>query len=623
MELWFTKNPKRLLDERDAILDLLNEAPWLICADWDVDNTKSRMHVDAELVVRGHTYSIRLCYPSFFPHVPPSVAPISQDELWSSHQYGSGGALCLEWGPDNWQPQVTGADMLKSTYRLLEIENPKGTERHVHAPSRHRLTLGQSLRSNYGRFILRDGLLHFIFRQQLGSLGRLRFTDLWQKSSLTLIPHAAESFCTLIPHAAESFDGQNWNDPSVPDALGSDKGKPPPGQGLYWIANMPSSRIKELKCVSDLNEVLSTSGAPYDSITVVLKRLYDCIPLTFVLVLTDSQGGLHAFFAIGNDDDSILWNLALVPLDDSVDTVERTPAALRELKDKRVGVVGLGSLGSKIAVSLTRMGMRRFFLIDEDVLLPENIQRHSLNWKSVGAHKTDAVAQELNLIAADMEVEGSNVNVTGQESSVRLNQALDKLGACDLVIDATAEPEVFNVLAAVARTYEKPLLWTTVFAGAIGGMIARSRPKYDPSPASMRAAYLGFIENNPYEDLLPKHNYAAIDDEGRVVTASDAGVGIIAHHAASFAADTVLACEPSAYPYSVYLIGLARGWIFREPFHTVPIDTSSLSLQSRGSITVTDEVVKEAFNFVSGLITATTPPAREIAALGDTEEEGL
>ena len=612
MELWFIKDPKRLLDERDAILDLLNEEPWLVCTAWDVDNTKLRMHVDADLVVHGHTYSVRLCYPSLFPHVPPSVVPISQDEHWSSHQYGSSGSLCLEWGPDNWQPQVTGADMLKSTYRLLEIENPKGTERHVHAPSRHRLTLGQSLRSSCNRLILRDGLWRFIYRQQLGSIGRLHYTDLWQTSSLT-----------LIPHAAESLDGEIWNDPSVPDALGSDIGKPPSGQGLYWVANIPSNRIKELKCVGDLNEVFRTSGVPDDSITAVLNRLYDCETLSFVLVLTDTQGGLHAFFAIGNNDDRSLSNVALIPLDNSEDTVERTPAALRELKDKRVGVVGLGSLGSKIAVSLTRMGMRRFYLLDEDVLLPENIQRHSLNWRSVGAHKTDAVAQELNLIAADMEVEVTNVNVTGQESSVFIDQALNKLGACDLVIDATAEPDVFNVLAAVARTYEKPLLWATVFAGAIGGMIARSRPKHDPSPASMRAAYLGFIEDNPYEGLLPKHDYTAIDDEGRVVTASDAGVGIIAHHAASFAADTVLSCKPSAYPYSIYLIGLARSWIFHEPFHTVPIDTSSLSLQTRGSIPLTDEEVNEAVTFVSGLITATTPTARENAALGDTEEEGL
>jgi hypothetical protein len=54
--------------------------------------------------------------------------------------------------------------------------------------------------------------------------------------------------------------------------------------------------------------------------------------------------------------------------------------------------------------------------------------------------------------------------------------------------------------------------------------------------------------------------------------ADDADVTAIAAHAARLAIDTLVARSPSAFPNSVYLIGLSRGWIFEAPFDTYPID---------------------------------------------------
>ena len=80
------------------------------------------------------------------------MLPLEAEQHWSSHQYGGAdGALCLEWGPDNWHPEVTGAQMLESAYRLLYAENPLGAERTEFAltvPSRHRLAIGQEVRGS-------------------------------------------------------------------------------------------------------------------------------------------------------------------------------------------------------------------------------------------------------------------------------------------------------------------------------------------------------------------------------------------------------------------------------------------------------------------------------------------
>jgi hypothetical protein len=72
------------------------------------------------------------------------------------------------------------------------------------------------------------------------------------------------------------------------------------------------------------------------------------------------------------------------------------------------------------------------------------------------------------------------------------------------------------------------------------------------------------------------NDYGAENEEGEIYQASDADVAIIAHHAARLAADTALTAEQSSYPYSMYLIGLDKAWVFEAPFATIPIATAHL-----------------------------------------------
>jgi tRNA A37 threonylcarbamoyladenosine dehydratase len=68
------------------------------------------------------------------------------------------------------------------------------------------------------------------------------------------------------------------------------------------------------------------------------------------------------------------------------------------LKEAAIGIVGLGSAGSKIAVSLARMGVRNFYLVDHDILLPENLGRNELDWQQVGRHKAKGVETAIGLV---------------------------------------------------------------------------------------------------------------------------------------------------------------------------------------------------------------------------------
>ena len=65
---------------------------------------------------------------------------------------------------------------------------------------------------------------------------------------------------------------------------------------------------------------------------------------------------------------------------------------LDRLAEKNVGVVGLGSGGGFVALSLAMSGLSQFALIDSDELEPGNITRHVADLRYVGANKAAAVA---------------------------------------------------------------------------------------------------------------------------------------------------------------------------------------------------------------------------------------
>ena len=67
------------------------------------------------------------------------------------------------------------------------------------------------------------------------------------------------------------------------------------------------------------------------------------------------------------------------------------------------------------------------------------------------------------------------------------------------------------------------------------------------------------------------------------------------------ALDILIECEPSDFPYSLYLIGLTREWIFSEPFHTIPIDLKNVQLNTT-ELEVSEEEVKESLEFIKQLI---------------------
>ena len=160
----------------------------------------------------------------------------------------------------------------------------------------------------------------------------------------------------------------------------------------------------------------------------------------------------------------------------------------------------------------------------------------------------------------------------GQESSGGTASVLDELATCDLLIEATADPQAFNFVASVARNRLCPIVWAEVYAGGIGGFTARLRPGIEPPPHSARRQYLAWCRDQGVLWHGLDQDYGAQGIAAETLIAADSDIAVIAGHATRMAVDVLVHPDDSAFPHPAYAIGLAKQWIFSEPFDTRPID---------------------------------------------------
>lgn len=559
--LWAIENAGRFLEERKVISDLAGRADWLQNVRWGFAKG-ALLKVDADILVGGETYDVELVYPNLFPDTPAYVRPRSSTTRWSSHQYGPGGVLCLEWGPDNWSSDITGADLLVSAHKLLSAETgPEAASETV--PSRHALTLGQEVRATTERVVLTPALRSF-----LGNIGP---ED--QRELATRCIFHRPAVVTFISEVSQpGIDA--FQPPDLPSGI-LQYGPLFAWRKRGWLFKSETFASRgRLSSVEELLAAIRDAGFKDFKLPSASDGGSGETEYLFLLVTADQ---VPRAISVETSGEQNVTECTIVDAGDS--EAERLPVEHRSLSEKRVGIVGLGSVGSKVAVSLTRCGVRKFLLVDDDVMLGANSCRHELDWASVGANKVDAVKEALSLVAAGIDVQVRRTRIAGQESAESASTALDSLATCDLVIDATANASVFVQLAAIAKRRKKPLIWGEVFAGGIGGLLVRARPEKDPEPLAMRAGVYQYFETLPKAPFRVAPGYD-VSDESSPLIAYDAEVSQFAAALTSFALDTLLDRSPVAFPCSAYLIGFKREWIFEAPFDTQPILVQATSIEA-------------------------------------------
>lgn len=106
-----------------------------------------------------------------------------------------------------------------------------------------------------------------------------------------------------------------------------------------------------------------------------------------------------------------------------------TPGVHAKIDEARIGVAGLGGLGSQVAIALARLGVGALVLADFDIVEPSNLNRQQYFIDQLGMPKVDALAGTLRRINPYVKLERHPVVLTPDN--------IPKIFAdCDLLIEA-------------------------------------------------------------------------------------------------------------------------------------------------------------------------------------------
>jgi sulfur-carrier protein adenylyltransferase/sulfurtransferase len=533
--IWWLENPTRARSERQSVADLAERVNWLRGVRWYLSNGAAFV-VDFEIEHDGESVPLTMTYAEFHPNAPPIVVPRDSSRL-SSHQYGAGGNLCLEYRADNWETAITGAMMIESAHRLIagerDVDGPE-------LPSAHYVSIGQSVRGSSFRFLVTPPLEERLKAIEPGTSVEIGVAEKYHAETLTV----------TITEVDGATDMRAW-----PAGIRETTKR-------GYAIRLPADTRMPAAAQDSIAGLLGDLGLA----TLHEQVLAATGEMDLVMV---SGTEIAHFYAYDGNQKRYFGRSRIL----KVGVGSRLSDDYAILAGKSIAIVGCGSIGSKVAAMLMRAGVRQFTLVDDDVLFAANLVRNELSAVAVGAHKVDALRARLIEIAGTIDITVRRVALGGQESADSTDSVMSALRTCDIIIDATADAHCFNFCAAVAKESLKPLVWGEVFAGGIGGLVARVRSGHEPEPQTARNQINAWCDGHGIPAPLAGFAapYATAAGDGAALVADDAEVAIIAGHLARLATDVLIHPDESAFPVPAYAIGLRRAWIFSEPFETWPI----------------------------------------------------
>ena len=148
------------------------------------------------------------------------------------------------------------------------------------------------------------------------------------------------------------------------------------------------------------------------------------------------------------------------PKADELETLmvaRHTPGVHKRMKESKVGIAGLGGLGSAVSIALARMGIGTLILVDFDIVEPSNLNRQHYFIEHVGMAKTDAMAKILASVNPYIQVNTHRVIISEKNIHQLFREA-------DVVVECfdRAEAKVM-IIEAVSK-----FLPGTYFIGASG-----------------------------------------------------------------------------------------------------------------------------------------------------------
>lgn len=158
------------------------------------------------------------------------------------------------------------------------------------------------------------------------------------------------------------------------------------------------------------------------------------------------------------------------------DRPRRVPT-LRNLEQKKVALIGCGSLGSKIAAGLAASGLGQIALVDRDRYEPNNSVRHEAGIGQYGQNKVNAVAERLRDLNPEIEIKPLFYIIGAAESAEKDAVLTQELAESDMIIETTGSHGVSRWVNERLFLLGVPGVFVSVTNGAWAGEIVRVLPR--------------------------------------------------------------------------------------------------------------------------------------------------
>ncbi|WP_348610931.1 ThiF family adenylyltransferase [Nocardioides sp. 31GB23] len=242
----------------------------------------------------------------------------------------------------------------------------------------------------------------------------------------------------------------------------------------------------------------------------------------------------------GSDPTEVRWLANAAHL--NTDAVrQRTPVAA-SLADRVVVVVGCGAIGHQIAIDLARTGVGTLVLIDGDTVDPTTASRQHAPLLGAGHPKASELALTItgSNPACDVRTWPLRVQSLWEHHSEDLRDTAlvtrAAISGADLIIDATADPNVTSFLGAIRYNHGLPFLAVAGTAGIWGGWVA----SFNPARGTGCVECLAHHRSDPASPVpVPPADPAGWVNPPRcsepTFTGTNPDVATIAHHASRVA----------------------------------------------------------------------------------------
>jgi sulfur carrier protein ThiS adenylyltransferase len=167
--------------------------------------------------------------------------------------------------------------------------------------------------------------------------------------------------------------------------------------------------------------------------------------------------------SVSDGDQIVLIRRGEIPAPEELEALlvsRHTPGVHAAIKVARVGVAGLGGLGTQVALALARVGVGTLVLADFDVVEPSNLNRQQYFVEQIGVHKVEALSETLRRANPYVKLVPHAVRLTPENIPTIFQ-------GCRVLVEAFDRADQKAMLVETALTHLKDA-WIVAASGLAG-----------------------------------------------------------------------------------------------------------------------------------------------------------